>query len=52
MAAITRIVGESGRRYVVERILQEKSGPFGRLYLASCVFLTLFKLYNLLTFYL
>ncbi|KAF2446133.1 kinase-like protein, partial [Karstenula rhodostoma CBS 690.94] len=34
MAAITRIVGESGRRYLVERILQEKSGPLGRVCLA------------------
>ncbi|KAF1950066.1 kinase-like protein [Byssothecium circinans] len=35
MAAITRAVGESGRRYLVERILQEKPGPLGRVYLAS-----------------
>jgi hypothetical protein len=50
MATITRIIGESGRRYVVERILQEKSGPLGRVYLASCVSSTSFKLYNVLTF--
>ncbi|KAF1840662.1 kinase-like protein [Cucurbitaria berberidis CBS 394.84] len=35
MAAITRAVGQSGRRYVVERLLQDKPGPLGRVYLAS-----------------
>ncbi|KAF2692015.1 calcium/calmodulin dependent protein kinase [Lentithecium fluviatile CBS 122367] len=35
MTAITRAVGQSGRRYVVERLLQEKPGPLGRVYLVS-----------------
>ncbi|RMD42378.1 hypothetical protein DV735_g2739, partial [Chaetothyriales sp. CBS 134920] len=30
-----RAVGQSGRRYLVERVLQEKPGPLGRVYLAS-----------------
>lgn len=29
--------GQSGRRYQVERLLQDKHGPFGRVYLARCV---------------
>jgi hypothetical protein len=35
MATITRAVGQSGRRYTVERILQKKPGPLGHVYLAS-----------------
>lgn len=35
MAAITRVVGQSGRRYLVERVLQQKPGPLGSVYLAS-----------------
>jgi len=37
MASLTRAVGQSGRRYLVERILQEKPRPdgHGRVYLAS-----------------
>ncbi|KAH8712230.1 kinase-like domain-containing protein [Phaeosphaeriaceae sp. PMI808] len=34
-AAITRAVGQSGRRYLVERILQDKPGNQGRVYLAK-----------------
>lgn len=37
MAVITRAVGQSGRRYLVERILQEKSQPDGCVDLASYV---------------
>jgi hypothetical protein len=35
MATITRAAGQSGRRYLIERLLQEKPGPLGRVYLAS-----------------
>ncbi|KAF2133279.1 kinase-like protein [Dothidotthia symphoricarpi CBS 119687] len=35
MAAVTRIAGLSGRRYIIERVLQDKPGPLGRIYLAS-----------------
>ncbi|KAF2786045.1 hypothetical protein K505DRAFT_260751 [Melanomma pulvis-pyrius CBS 109.77] len=35
MAAITRAIGQLGRRYLVERVLQEKPGLHGRVYLAS-----------------
>ncbi|KAF2272842.1 kinase-like protein [Westerdykella ornata] len=35
MAAITSAIGRSGRRYVVEKILQESRGPYGPVYLAS-----------------
>ncbi|KAF2815025.1 kinase-like protein [Mytilinidion resinicola] len=37
MSALVRAVGQSGRRYVVERILQEKPMPLdlGRVYLAT-----------------
>ncbi|KAF1923226.1 uncharacterized protein M421DRAFT_407270, partial [Didymella exigua CBS 183.55] len=34
-AALTRVLGQSGRRYFVERILQEKPGNQGRMYLAT-----------------
>jgi len=37
MATITRVVGRSGRQYLVECILQEKVGPLGHVYLASQV---------------
>ncbi|KAF2866398.1 kinase-like domain-containing protein [Massariosphaeria phaeospora] len=33
--AVASAVGRSGRRYLVERILQDRSGPLGRVYLAS-----------------
>ncbi|KAH7348172.1 kinase-like domain-containing protein [Pyrenochaeta sp. MPI-SDFR-AT-0127] len=35
MTAITSVVGQSGRRYFMERVLQNKPGPLGRVYLAS-----------------
>lgn len=35
MAAITRAIDQSGRQYLIEKILQEKLGPLGRVYLAS-----------------
>jgi hypothetical protein len=38
MATTTRAVGQSGRRYLIEHILQEKPGPLGRVYLASWVY--------------
>ncbi|CAA9965777.1 Serine/threonine protein kinase [Pyrenophora teres f. maculata] len=34
-AALTRVLGQSGRRYLVERILQDKPGNQGRVYLAT-----------------
>ena len=34
-AALTRALGQSGRRYIVERILQDKPGNQGRVYLAT-----------------
>jgi hypothetical protein len=34
-AALMRVVGQSGRRYLVERILQDKPGNQGRVYLAT-----------------
>ncbi|EDU50402.1 serine threonine protein kinase [Pyrenophora tritici-repentis] len=34
-AALTRVLGQSGRRYLVERILQDKPGDQGRVYLAT-----------------
>jgi hypothetical protein len=34
-AAITWAVGQSGRRYVVEKLLQDKSGHHGRVYLST-----------------
>ncbi|KAH6622109.1 kinase-like domain-containing protein [Boeremia exigua] len=34
-AALTRAVGQSGRRYLVEQILQDKPGNQGRVYLAT-----------------
>jgi hypothetical protein len=34
-AALTRAFGQSGRRYLVERILQDKPGNQGRVYLAA-----------------
>jgi hypothetical protein len=34
-AALTQILGQSGRRYAVERILQDKPGNQGRVYLAT-----------------
>jgi hypothetical protein len=34
-AALTRVLGQSGRRYLVERILQDKPGSQGRVYLAT-----------------
>jgi hypothetical protein len=52
MAASTRFLGESGRQYIVERILQEKRGPLGRVYLASYVSPASLKLYSPLTFFL
>lgn len=33
-AALTRVSGQSGRTYFVERILQDKPGNQGRVYLA------------------
>lgn len=33
-AALTRVLGQSGRHYVVDKILQEKPGNQGRVYLA------------------
>ncbi|EUC49093.1 hypothetical protein COCMIDRAFT_33564 [Bipolaris oryzae ATCC 44560] len=35
MAAITRAVGQSGHRYLVKILLQEKPGALGRVYLVS-----------------
>ncbi|KAH7381392.1 hypothetical protein DE146DRAFT_597995, partial [Phaeosphaeria sp. MPI-PUGE-AT-0046c] len=34
-AALTRVLGRSGCRYVVDRILQDKLGNQGRMYLAT-----------------
>ncbi|KAH7363707.1 kinase-like domain-containing protein [Pyrenochaeta sp. MPI-SDFR-AT-0127] len=34
-SALTRVLGQSGRRYIVERILQDKPGNQGRVYLAT-----------------
>ncbi|UPX12663.1 uncharacterized protein EKO05_0003204 [Ascochyta rabiei] len=34
-AALRRVLGQSGRRYLVERILQDKPGNQGRVYLAT-----------------
>ncbi|KAF1850517.1 kinase-like protein [Cucurbitaria berberidis CBS 394.84] len=34
-AALTRVLGQSGRRYLVERVLQDKPGNQGRVYLAT-----------------
>lgn len=39
------LVGQSGRRYVVERVLQDKGPPLGRVCLATYVPLTR-KMYN------
>jgi len=36
-AALTRVIGQSGRRYVVERLLQDRPGNHGRVYLATLV---------------
>jgi hypothetical protein len=33
--ALTRAFGQSGRRYLVERILQDKPGNPGRVYLGT-----------------
>lgn len=35
------VIGQSGRRYVIERVLQDKGIQLGRVYLASYVFLAL-----------
>lgn len=34
-AALTKVLGRSGRRYTVEKLLQDKPGNQGRVYLAS-----------------
>jgi hypothetical protein len=34
-AALTRVSGQSGRSYLVERLLQDKPGNQGRVYLAT-----------------
>jgi hypothetical protein len=36
-SAPTRISGQSGRRYVIEHIFQDKPGDQGRAYLATCI---------------
>ena len=35
--ALVQVLGQSGRHYLVEHILQNKSGNQGRLYLATSV---------------
>ncbi|KAH9872956.1 hypothetical protein J1614_005351 [Plenodomus biglobosus] len=35
-AALTRVLGQSGRRYIVEKLLQDKPGKQGRVYFATC----------------
>jgi hypothetical protein len=37
-AALTCVLGQSGRRYLIERILQNKVAEYGRVYLARYVF--------------
>jgi hypothetical protein len=34
-AALTRVRGQSGRHYLVERVLQDKPGNQGRVYVAT-----------------
>lgn len=41
--ALTRALGQSGRHYLVERLLQERPGYRGRVYLATSVCLGLGK---------
>lgn len=41
MSSITEVVGDSGRLYQIQRVLQEKEPSSGRVYLATFVLLKL-----------